>query len=283
MNPVFFGIDPKWNSLLPLVAINVLMLSTVVIFAAFVHRKTPGDPDLVGRHTSRMVGPFLREYWAWFISPLEWSFLKLNVSPNTLTTLGFLLSGVSAYAFATGHMGVAGWFMIIAGTFDMFDGRVARKAGKTSKSGAFYDAVMDRFGESVVFLGLAYFYRDSWILFLVLGAMVGSLMVSYTKARGDSEGVECKGGIMQRPERIVYLGVGSIFSPPFRQIVNPGAQTPVEYLTIAALAVIAVMTVLTSFYRMYYIFRKLKIQDGHNPKESNLPIFRKFTHRYLDS
>ncbi len=283
MNPVLFGIDPKWNSLLPLVAINALMLSTVVIFWVFVYRKKPGDPDLVGRHTSRMVGPFLREYWAWFIFPFEWSFLKLNISPNTLTTFGFLLSCVSAYAFATGHMGVAGWFMIIAGTFDMFDGRVARKSGKTSKSGAFYDAVMDRFGEAVVFLGLAYFYRDSWILFLVLGALVGSLMVSYTKARGDSEGVQCNGGIMQRPERIVYLGVGSIFSPPFRQIVNPGAPTPVEYLTIAALAVIAVMTTLTSFYRMYYIFRKLKIKDGYSPKESNMPLFRKFTHRYLDS
>ncbi|MFO1463865.1 MAG: CDP-alcohol phosphatidyltransferase family protein [bacterium] len=283
MNPVLFGIDPKWNSLLPLVAINVLMLSTVVIFAVFVYRKRPGDPDLIGRHSSKLVGPFLREYWAWFISPIEWFFIKLNVSPNTLTTLGFLLSGVSAYAFATGHMGVAGWFMIIGGTFDMFDGRVARKSGKTSKSGAFYDAVMDRFGESLVFFGLAYYYRDSWILFLVLGAMVGSLMVSYTKARGDSEGVDCKGGIMQRPERIVYLGVGSIFSPPFRQIVSPGVQPPVEYLTIAALGVIAVMTTLTAFYRMYYIFRKLRIRDGYSPKEPNLPLFRKFTHRYLDS
>ena len=283
MNPILFGIDPKWNSLIPLVAINVLMLSTVVIFALFFYKKKPGDPDLVGRHTSRMVGPFLREYWAWFISPIEKLFVLFGISPNTLTTLGFLLSLVSAWAFATGHMGIAGWFMIIGGTFDMFDGRIARRTGKTSTAGAFYDAVMDRFGEAVVFLGLAYFYRDSWVLFLVLSALVGSLMVSYTKARGDSEGVDCKGGIMQRPERIVYLGVGSIFSPPFRQIVNPHATEPIEYLTIAALAVIGSMTLLTAVYRMYYIFRKLKIRDGHQPKEPSMPLFRKFTHRYLDS
>ena len=230
-----------------------------------------------------MVGPFLREYWAWFISPFEWLFVKWNISPNALTTLGFLLSGVSAYAFATGHMGIAGWFMIISGSFDMFDGRIARRTGKTSKSGAFYDAVMDRFSEALIFFGLAYFYRGSWVLFLVLGALVGSLMVSYTKARGDSEGVDCKGGIMQRPERIVYLGVGSIFSPPFRQIVSPGAEHPVEYLTIAALGLIAVMTILTALYRMFYIFRKLRIRDGHPPKEKNSPLLEKLTHRYLDS
>jgi CDP-diacylglycerol--glycerol-3-phosphate 3-phosphatidyltransferase len=173
--------------------------------------------------------------------------------------------------------------MIIGGTCDMFDGRVARKTGQTTKSGAFYDSVMDRFGEAVVLFGLALYYHDSWVLYLVISALIGSMMVSYTRAKGDSVGVDCKGGIMQRPERIVYLGVGSIFSPPFRQLVDPHAAQPVEYLTIAALAVIAVMTLLTSVYRMIYIFRKLSILDGKKPKESNSPILKKLTHRYLDS
>lgn len=282
MQPVILGIDPKWNSLLPLVLINVVMLGTVVIFA-LIRRRRPSDPDLVGRHSSKFVGPFLQEYWAWIISPFERLFIKLGISPNFLTTSGFLLSAGSAYAFATGHMGIAGWLMILGGTFDMFDGRIARKTGKTSKSGAFYDSVMDRFGEAIVFVGLAVYYKDSWVLYLVLGALVGSLMVSYTRAKGDSEGVDCKGGSMQRPERIVYLGVGSIFSPPFRQFVSPHATEPIEYLTIAALAVIAVMTMLTSVYRMIYIFRKLAIKEGKEPKKSQSPLLKKLTHRYLDS
>ena len=282
MRPIILGIDPKWNSLLPLLLINVVMLSTVVIFGV-IYRRRPKDPDLIGRHTSKLVGPFLQQYWAWFITPLETLFIKLGITPNVLTTMGFLLSAGSAWAFATGHMGVGGWLMIVGGSFDMFDGRIARKTGQTSKSGAFYDSVMDRFGEAIVFFGLAYFYRSSWILFLVLGALIGSLMVSYTRAKGDSVGIDCKGGVMQRPERIVYLGVGSIFSPPFRQLVDPQALVPVEYLTIAALAVIAVMTMLTAIYRMFYIFRKLKISEGKKPKAIESPLIRKLTHRYLDS
>lgn len=282
MNPSILGIDPKWNSLLPLVVVNILMLSTVVIFA-FIYRRRPKDPELAKRHSSKIVGLFLWEYWAWFISPFEKLFIYFHVSPNFLTTLGVILSAGSGYAFATGHFGVAGWLMIVGGTCDMFDGRIARKTGMTSKSGAFYDSVMDRYGEAIVFFGLAIFYRESWVLYLVLGALIGSQMVSYTRAKGDSVGVDCKGGAMQRPERIVYLGVGSIFSPPFRQIIQPAGATPVEYLTIVALAVIAVMTVLTAIFRMAYIIRKLNLSDGKTRKEPRSPLLKKLTHRYLDS
>jgi phosphatidylglycerophosphate synthase len=282
MDPVIFGIDPKWNSLLPLIAINVLMLSTVVVFA-FIYRRRPKDPDLVKRHASKFLGLFLMEYWAWFISPIESLFVKLGVTPNFLTSLGFILSAASALAFANGHMGIGGWLMIIGGSFDMFDGRIARRTGMTSKAGAFYDSVMDRFGEAIVLFGLGVFYRDSWVLYLVLAALIGSMIVSYTRAKGDSIGIDCKGGIMQRPERIVYLGVGSIFSPPFRQLVKPEATHPVEYLTIAALGVIAVMTIFTSLYRMLYIMHKLNVAEGKKFKESRSPLLRKLTHRYLDS
>lgn len=282
MSPVILGIDPKWNSLLPLVVINVLMLSTVVVFA-FIYKRRPKDPELSKRQKSKILGEFLWEYWAWFISPIEKLFVQFKISPNFLTTFGFLLSAGSGLAFATGHFGVAGWLMIIGGTFDMFDGRIARKTGMTSKSGAFYDSVMDRYGEAIVFFGLAIFYRHSWVLYLVLGALIGSQMVSYTRAKGDSVGVDCKGGVMQRPERIVYLGVGSIFSPPFRQFVQQPDMAPVEYLTIAALAVIAVMTVFTALFRMVYIIRKLNISDGKVIKQANSPLLKKLTHRYLDS
>lgn len=266
MNPIIFGIDPKWNSLLPLIVINVLMLSTVVIFA-FIYRRRPKDPDLIGRDTSKLVGGFLYQYWGWLVSPFERFFIKFHFSPNVLTSLGFILSAFCGFTFATGHMGIAGWLMIVGGTFDMFDGRVARKTGKTSKSGAFYDSVMDRFGEGLVFFGLAIYYHDSWVLYFVIAALIGSTMVSYTRAKGDSIGVDCRVGLMQRPERIVYLGVGSIFSPPFRQIINPHAAIPVEYLTIAALIIIALTTIFTSVYRMLYIMRAIDLTEGKKKAE----------------
>jgi len=280
MRPVFFGIDPKWNSLLPLVVINVLMLLSVVIFA-FKYKKR-GKTELAERANSKWVGPFLYEYWGWFITPIENLAIKLGLTPNFFTTLGFLLSAGAAVAFATGHFGVAGWLVIVGGTCDMFDGRIARRTGQSTKSGAFYDSVMDRFGEAVVYLGLALFFRNSWILYAVLAALIGSTMVSYTRAKGDSVGVDCHVGAMQRPERIVYLGVGSIFSPPFRQIIQPAGTSPVEYLAIAALVFISVMTLVTALYRMIYIMHKLNQREGRHAKRERSPLLKKLSTRYLD-
>jgi phosphatidylglycerophosphate synthase len=281
MRPVLFGIDPKWNSLLPLVAINVLMLLSVVVFA-FQYKRRAKSEDLAGRATSKWVGPFFYEYWGWFIAPLESLAIKLGLTPNFFTTLGFLISSGAAYAFATGHFGIAGWLVIVGGSCDMFDGRIARRTKQASQSGAFYDSVMDRFSEAVVYLGLAIYFRESWVLYVVIAALVGAMMVSYTRAKGDSLGIDCKVGAMQRPERIVYLGVGSIFSPPLRQIIQGPGATPVEYLAIAAVILIGAVTVLTAVYRMVYIFRKLHIQEGKPVKEVKSPVLKKLTHRYLD-
>lgn len=280
MTPVLFGIDPKWNSLLPLVLINVLMLATVVLFA-FKYKKR-GKTDLAERAKSKWVGPFLYEYWGWFITPIENGAIRLGLTPNFFTTLGFLLSAGAAVAFATGHFGIGGWLVIIGGTCDMFDGRIARRTGKSTKSGAFYDSVMDRFGEGVVYLGLAIFFRDSWVLYAVFAALLGSTMVSYTRAKGDSAGIDCHVGPMQRPERVVYLGVGSIFSPPFRQIIQAEGAAPIEYLAIAAIVLIGVMTLITALYRMIYIIHKLNQTEGRNAKAIRSPILKKLSTRYLD-
>ena len=281
MRPELFGIDPKWNSLLPLVVLNVFMLCTVVVFA-FKYKRRPKDEHLSGRATSKWMGPFFYEYWGWFITPLENLFIKLKLTPNFFTTMGVVLGAGAAMAFATAHFGIGGWLVIIGGSCDMFDGRIARRTGKASRSGAYYDSVMDRFGEAVVYVGLAYYFRSSWVLFVVLGALIGAMLVSYTRAKGDCMGIDCKVGAMQRPERIVYLGVGAIFSPPFRQILYPDAQIPVEYLTIAALILIATLTMVTAVYRVVYIMRKLRIADGQMVRTAKSPLLKKLSHRYLD-
>jgi len=89
-------------------------------------------------------------------------------------------------------------------------------------------------------------------------------------------------GPMQRPERIVYLGVGSIVSPVVRQLLQPAGAEPVEYIAIAAITLIAVVTLLTDVYRLIYIYRKLLIRGGKPVKESKSPLLKKLTHRYLD-
>lgn len=249
-------IDPLWLSLAPLIAFNILIGSTIIFFKlTYKHRVQEDGVDL--KEHSVLLSRFWKEWCYWVIRPITRLAVKHKISPNAFTFTGFLLAALAGYFFYKGMIGLAGWTMIFGAICDMFDGRVARLSGMSSASGAFFDSVMDRFSEGVIFFGLAGFYHDSWLLFVVLCGLVGSLMVSYVKARGEGVGVDCKGGIMQRPERIVYLSVSSILSPVLAALVAPLVALPFDFLTIAALILIAVMTNSTAIYRMFYIIRKL--------------------------
>src|SRR6185369_14595597 len=106
-----------------------------------------------------------------------------------------------AGAYAGGLMFAGGWLLLFAGSLDIVDGRVARRTNRGSKRGAFLDSVVDRYADALAYLGLAYFYGGTWVEWIVLGALVGSFMVSYTRARAEGLGTTCLVGLLQRPER----------------------------------------------------------------------------------
>jgi CDP-diacylglycerol---glycerol-3-phosphate 3-phosphatidyltransferase len=137
-----------------------------------------------------------------------------GISPNTLTLIGFLLTVIVALVLAAGHLLWGGLLLIVAALFDTLDGALARHSGKTSLFGAFLDSVMDRFSEAVTLVALIWYYSgqaDGRIPVVLLAAtLVGSLMVSYTRARAEAVGVECKEGFFQRTERIVVLILGLV-------------------------------------------------------------------------
>lgn len=254
--PFLSSINPVWVSLGPLLAFNGVLLLTLGWFW-LTYRSQSRTKEVDLKEHSRFLSRFLKEYWYWLTEPIVKWMVRLKVTPNVITVWGFILCSISAYFFHKGMVGAGGWFMIFGATFDMFDGHLARLTGKASKSGAFFDSVMDRFSEGVVFLGLASFYRSSWLLYFVVLALVGSMMVSYTRARGEGVGVDVKKGIMQRPERIVYLGVGSIFSPLFAHFLSPLLAVPIDFITIGAVLLIAILTNLSALWRMGYVIKKL--------------------------
>lgn len=242
--------DSLWYSLIPLFIFNFIMAITVIVYGC-IDKTIPMDKEIQERHASRFLNRWFRSYWVWLISPIEHCFIRLKLNPNTLTTIGFLISVAAGVSYAFGRIGLAGWLIIFGGTFDMFDGRVARATGKTSRSGAYYDAVMDRYGEGIALCGLIYYYRDHWMLAVVLAAFLGSLLVSYNKARAEAMGLRVQGGSMQRPERLVYLGVSSVFSPIFQILLVNYSPFPREQLFLmAALVLIAVATNGSAIARM---------------------------------
>ena len=156
------------------------------------------------------------------IHPFILLLLRFKVSPNTITTFGFLLNIAVAVIFIIGagaertnlsYLGWGGAMILFAGLFDMIDGRLARLSNQSSNFGALYDSVLDRYSELVMFLGICYYLvAQSYFLSSLFAfiAMIGSIMVSYVRARAEGLGITCSDGLMQRPERILTIGISAI-------------------------------------------------------------------------
>ncbi len=152
-----------------------------------------------------------------FSNPIAKILIALKISPNLITVIGFLVTSYSAYLIAQGDLVLGGSIMFIGAGMDMFDGAVARMAGRESVFGAFFDSVMDRLGEAMTLFGLlAYFVAegDSNGIYLSFGALTVSMMVSYLRARAEGLSIPGDKGILGRPERVVVLGVTLIVGLP---------------------------------------------------------------------
>ncbi len=167
-----------------------------------------------------------------------------GITPNLLTLIGLLLSFLTAAVIATGQFTLGGVMLLCAGIFDMFDGALARVTGKSTDFGAFFDSTLDRIAEAGVGLGLLWVYtaRGATVATTVLyAAMIGSLMISYARARAESLNIECKVGLMARPERVIILSIGLLLGPT---------------ATFWALVVLAVSTWTTVVQRIYHVWRE---------------------------
>jgi phosphatidylglycerophosphate synthase len=157
------------------------------------------------------------------INPVVKLLIRAGLTPNMVTTIGLVLNIGVAIIFIAGaeegkrgdlsYVGWAGALILFAGLFDMLDGQVARLGNMSSPFGALYDSVLDRYSELILFLGICYYlvahhyFLSS--LFAFIG-LIGSMMVSYTRARAEGLGIECKDGLMQRPERVIIVGVSAL-------------------------------------------------------------------------
>ncbi len=187
------------------------------------------------------------------IEPVTRALIRWRVHPNAITTAGFVVTLLAGYLYHLDHVRWAGLCVLLGGLSDIFDGRVARESGLASKFGAFYDATLDRMSEIVVFIGLISLYNqygremaDVWMIYVIAIAIGGSLMVSYTRAKAEALGLDCSVGFMQRAERLVLLGGGSLFfGLMWNGLVLKGI-----------LILVAVTTVLTTIQRIVWVYRQ---------------------------
>jgi len=186
------------------------------------------------------------------VAPLVSALVRREVHPNLLSTLGFLVTSTSGFFFHQHHVRTAGLLILIGGLFDVLDGTVARRTGLASPFGAFYDSTLDRLSEIIVYLGLLSLYNDyrlelgdGGMIYAVMLAMGGSIMISYTRARAESLGIPCEVGLMQRAERVILIGLAALLFGEMQQgLVLKGV-----------IILLAVLTNFTSLQRVWWVYR----------------------------
>ncbi|MBN2370766.1 MAG: CDP-alcohol phosphatidyltransferase family protein [Vicinamibacteria bacterium] len=241
------------DSLLKLaIALGCALLSMLVYLAS--GRRMDADATRKGSQLALGLGNFLLHWFFWVIAPLEKPLVRGRVAPLTLNLAGLAFGVISGVLIAFGRLGWGGIAILLGGVCDVLDGRIARARNITSRFGAFIDSTLDRYVEVFAFLGfLFYLHHMAAGPFWAAAAMAGSLIVSYARARGESLGVLCKGGLMQRAERMSLM-VGACFvDGPLTQAMGLVEGTIVFW----ALVLIAVGTFATSAYRTVWIAARL--------------------------
>ena len=164
----------------------------------------------------RLFPERLQKIFFSLLTPVVKVLNKAEIHPNSLTVAGFVITCAAAVALFRDNLRTGGLLILLGGLCDSMDGNLARSAGKASRFGAMFDSVIDRYSELIMFLGITVYFipkKDYFSLGATFLALCGSIMVSYTRARAESLGFEPKSGIMQRAERIVFMGFGALFHP----------------------------------------------------------------------
>jgi len=175
---------------------------------------------------------------------------RTAITPTTITWFGFLLSLGAAALIITGHLFAAGLVVLIAGFFDILDGALARYTNRATRFGAILDSTLDRLSEAVVLLGILVLYaREQQVahILLVGVALLGSLLVSYIRARAEALGLECQAGLFTRAERVVVLALGLLLNQ-------------IAYALVIALGIVAVFSFITIVQRLLYVWQQTKVK-----------------------
>jgi CDP-diacylglycerol--glycerol-3-phosphate 3-phosphatidyltransferase len=191
-----------------------------------------------------MLTRWIGEGSRWLLDKIVAAIAATGINPNILTSFGLVVNFWAATLFALGRFGFGAAVIFLAGFLDMLDGQVARREGRVTAFGAFFDSTLDRYSDMALYMGLLVYYavigRSSYVI-LAAVATAGSVMVSYARARAESLIPLCKVGFMERPERLVLLIIGGTFN----------RMAPVLW-------VIAVVSTITVIHRIVYTWQETR-------------------------
>jgi phosphatidylglycerophosphate synthase len=250
-------------SLVPLVALVALVSAFVVGLLGFAVKTAIGGRPRTERVAQQggsiLLNEYLMEYGLWLFRPIARACVRLNLHPDVLSWTSLALQLAAAAGIATGYFGLGGFLLLLGAMCDSLDGAVARMRGLSSDSGELLDATVDRWSEMALFFAYAWYYRNMPIGFaLAAASCIGSVMVSYARAKGESMGIDLKIGLMQRHERAVYLCGATLISAIGVRFWEPDDPHPRHYVLLAALALIALLSNITAIQRFAILRARLR-------------------------
>jgi CDP-diacylglycerol---glycerol-3-phosphate 3-phosphatidyltransferase len=244
----------------PLTVFLGVVTLAFVSMAVFALKGGHKDRDAEGKGAQFLggAGDFVLHWFLWVVAPATGISVRLGLTPDFYNFAGLALGLLSGFFIARGALELGGWAIALGGVCDILDGRIARLTGVTSPYGDFIDSVLDRFVEAFVFLGFAVFlaplpYGPFW----ATAALAGSLLVSYTRARGESLKVDCSGGLMQRAERLALTCLACLVDPAL----SARFGQPKGTCALWVLGVIAVSSSVTAVHRTVWISRRLRARS----------------------
>lgn len=215
------------------------------------------------------------------IAPVADWMVARRINPNSITTVGTLCSMSAGVIYATGHISVAGWVLGLTAIFDVLDGTVARRTGRSTVFGAFYDSTLDRVADGAVLGGLTVFFArndvhqsvPAWtstpMVGVLLMGIIGTFLTSYTRARAESLGIDAKVGILQRPERVTLLSAPQAF---FGLALN-------GWVLIAICILLSLTAWITAIQRIAFVYRVTRDMPDENTREPSSSESNNTVHR----
>ena len=222
----------------------------------------------------------MKALWDWIkrgylhlIEPAADALVRHRVNPNTITTVGTLCSMTAGVIYATGHISIAGWVLGLTAIFDVLDGTVARRTGRSTIFGAFYDSTLDRVADGAVLGGLLVFFARNnvhhevadWVATPMVGVLlfgiIGTFLTSYTRARAEALGIDAKVGLLQRPERVVLLSAPQAF---FGLLLN-------GWVLITIVLLLVVTAWITAIQRIMFVYHATKETEAAESVRASSP------------
>jgi CDP-diacylglycerol--glycerol-3-phosphate 3-phosphatidyltransferase len=224
----------------------------------------------------KLIWEWIQRGYLRIIAPVGDYLVRKKVNPNAITTFGTLCTLATGVIFATGHIRTAGWFLGITALFDVLDGTVARRTGRSTTFGAFYDSTLDRVADGALLGGLTVFFARNDVHHSIPSAMgtpmvgvlllgiVGTFLTSYTRARAEALGIDLKKvGMLQRPERITLLSAPQAF---FGLTLN-------GWVLIAICVLLSATAWITAVQRILHVYRATS-DERPLPAHSRAPLER---------